>query len=61
MAFGEDDSQVRGGNAADNLGRVRRLAHSMLKQDDSIDGGAETKRLRPGWDSDYLEHLLRQL
>lgn len=61
VAFGEDDSQVRTGNAADNLGRVRRLALSMLKQDDSIDGGTETKRLRAGWDPDYLEHLLRQL
>ncbi len=61
VAFGEDESQVRSGNAADNLGRVRRLALSMLKQDDSIDGGTETKRLRAGWDSDYLEHLLRQL
>ena len=44
-----------------NRGRVRRLALSMFKQDDSIDGGTETKRLRAGWDSDYLEHLLRQL
>lgn len=61
VAFGEDDSQVRSGNAADNLGRVRRLALSMLKHDGSIDGGTETKRLRAGWDSDYLEHLLRQL
>ncbi|MFB6271952.1 MAG: ISAs1 family transposase [Salinibacter sp.] len=61
VAFGEDDSQVRSGNAADNLGRVRRLALSMLRQDDSIEGGTETKRLRAGWDSDYLEHLLRQL
>lgn len=61
VAFGEDDSQVRSGNAADNLGRVRRLALSMLKQDDRIEGGTETKRLRAGWDSDYLEHLLQQL
>ena len=61
VAFGEDDSQVRSGNAADNLGRVRRLALSVLKQDDRIDGGTETKRLRAGWDTEYLEHLLGQL
>jgi predicted transposase YbfD/YdcC len=61
VAFGEDDTQVRSGNAADNLGRVRRLALSVLKQDDRIDGGTETKRLRAGWDTEYLEHLLGQL
>jgi len=61
VAFGEDDSQVRAGNGAENLGRVRRLALSMLKQDDSIDGGTETKRLRAAWDTEYLEHLLGQL
>jgi predicted transposase YbfD/YdcC len=61
VAFGEDESQVRTGNAADNLGRVRRLALSMLKQDESIDGEVETKRLRAGWDTEYLEHLLGQL
>ena len=61
VAFGEDDSQVRSGNAADNLGRVRRLALSVLKQDDRIEGGTETKRLRAGWDTEYLEHLLGQL
>jgi len=60
-AFGEDVSQVRSGNAADNLGRVCRLALSMFTQDDSIDGETETKRLRAGWDSDYLERRLRQL
>jgi predicted transposase YbfD/YdcC len=61
VAFGEDDSQVRTGNGAENLGRVRRLALSMLDQDDSIDGGTETKRLRAAWDAEYLEHLLGQL
>lgn len=61
VAFSEDNSQVRSGHAAENLGRVRRLALSLLKQDDSIDGGIETKRLRAGWDTAYLEHLLGQL
>jgi predicted transposase YbfD/YdcC len=61
VAFGEDDSQVRTGSGAENLGRVRRLALSMLKQDDSVDGGTKTKRLRAAWDTEYLEHLLGQL
>jgi hypothetical protein len=33
----------------------------MLKQDKSVDGGTETKRLRAAWDTEYLEHLLGQL
>jgi len=61
MAFGEDDSQVRSGDGGGNLGRVRRLTLSLLKQDDSIDGGMGTKQLRAGWDTEYLEHLLGQL
>jgi predicted transposase YbfD/YdcC len=61
VAFGEDHSQVRTGSGAENLGRVRRLALSMLKQDESVDGGTETKRLRAAWDTEYLEHLLGQL
>jgi predicted transposase YbfD/YdcC len=61
VAFGEDDSQVRTGSGPENLGRVCRLALSMLKQDESVDGGTETKRLRAAWDTEYLEHLLRQL
>ncbi|WP_103016155.1 ISAs1 family transposase [Salinibacter ruber] len=61
VAFGEDDSQVRTGSGAENLGRVRRLALSMLKQGGSVDGGTKTKRLRAAWDTEYLEHLLGQL
>mgnify|MGYP006427625167 FL=1 len=61
VAFSEDDSQVHSGDGAGNLGRVRRLALSLLKQDNSIEGGMETKRLRAGWDTEYLEHLLGPL
>jgi len=61
IAFGEEDSQVRSGDGVGNLGRVRRLALSLLKQDDRIDGGMETKRLRAARDTEYLEHLLGQL
>ena len=61
VAFREDDSHVRTGSGAENLGRVRRLALSMLKQDESVDGGTKTKRLRAAWDTEYPEHLLGQL
>lgn len=61
MAFGEDESHVRSGHAASNSGRVRHLALSVLKQDDQVKRGTETKRLRAGWDTEYIEHLLTPL
>jgi hypothetical protein len=61
VTYGEEDSRVRSGHGAGKLGRVCRLALSLLKQDNRIDGRLETKRLRAGWDAEYLEHLLGQL
>jgi hypothetical protein len=61
VAFGEDASQVRHPVASENLARVRRLAHGVLKRDTSVAGGVQTKRLRAGWDEAYLERLLTAL
>jgi predicted transposase YbfD/YdcC len=61
VAFGEDASQVRHPVASENLARVRRLAHGLLKRDTSVKGGVKTKRLRAGWDEVYLERLLTAL
>lgn len=61
VVFGEDRSRVRRPEAAENLARVRRLAHSILRRDDRVKGGVQTKRMRAGWDPDYLEHLLGHL
>ena len=57
MVFREDDSRVRAGHAAENLGWLRRVALALLKQDDSK-GSINGKRLRAGWDNDFLEKLL---
>jgi len=61
VAFREDHSQVRTQNAAENLALVRRLVASAVKQDDRIDAGTQTKRMRAGWDDAYREHLLQHL
>ena len=58
--FKEDHSQVRTRNAAENLALVRRLAASAVKQDEKVDAGTQTKRMRAGWDDDYREHLLQE-
>lgn len=61
VAFKEDHSQVRTDNAAENLALVRRLVTSVVKQDEEIDAGTQTKRMRAAWDDEYREHLLQKL
>ena len=60
VSFREDHSQVRTRNAAENLALVRRLAASAVKQDERVDAGTQTKRIRAGWDDGYREHLLQE-
>jgi predicted transposase YbfD/YdcC len=57
VVFREDDSRVRAGHATENLGWLRRVALALLKQDDSK-GSLKGKRLKAGWNTDYLEKLL---
>jgi len=57
VVFREDESRARAGHAAENLGWLRRLALALLNQDDSEET-IKAKRLKVGWDNDFLEHLL---
>lgn len=58
VAFGEDASRSRDGQAGANLGLVRRVAVSLLKQDPDK-GSIPTKRLKAAWNEAYLEQVLR--
>lgn len=58
VAFGEDDSRVRAGNAAENLALIRKLTHNLLQQETSLKRGIKTKRLVAGWDRRYLLKIL---
>jgi predicted transposase YbfD/YdcC len=58
VAFQEDASRVRKGHAAQNLGGVRRLALTLLKQETSRSGGTKTKRMEAGWNPDDLLKVL---
>jgi predicted transposase YbfD/YdcC len=58
VAFREDDHRLREGHAPANLSSVRKMALAMLKKADAK-CGIKNKRLRAGWDSDFLEHILR--
>lgn len=58
VAFGEDDNSTRGGHAGANLGLVRRLALSLLRQD-SAKGSIKAKRLSAALDDSYLLRILQ--
>jgi len=58
VCFGEDNSRVRIGHAAENLSRVRRLALTLLKQETSAKIGIKAKRLKAGWNHKYLLKVL---
>jgi predicted transposase YbfD/YdcC len=58
VCFREDANRTRARHAGANLGLVRRVAVSLLKQDPS-DGSVPTKRLQAALDEQYLERVLR--
>jgi predicted transposase YbfD/YdcC len=58
MAFREDESRVRVGDGAENVGVLRRIALNLIRLDRSRKGSVHTKRLKAGWDQNYLLHLL---
>jgi len=58
VVFREDDSRVRAGHAGENLAMVRRVAVSLLRRAPGK-GTTPTKRLKAGWDDDYLLQVLQ--
>jgi predicted transposase YbfD/YdcC len=58
VAFHEDNSRVRVGNAPENLALVRKLTNNLLQQETTLKRGTKTKRLRAGWDRRYLLKIL---
>lgn len=58
-AFDEDLSRARLDHAQSTWVVLRHLAVSLLKRDKTVKAGVEAKRLRAGWDRDYLLKLLK--
>ncbi|MDQ6975813.1 MAG: ISAs1 family transposase [Mariprofundaceae bacterium] len=57
-AFDEDSQRTRAGNSAANMAIIRHLALNLLKSEETAREGMKTKRLKAGWDDDYMLKVL---
>jgi predicted transposase YbfD/YdcC len=58
IAFGEDSRRQQDRNGGANLAAVRRLAVSLLRQDQTLQRGAKCKRMACALDANYLLRVL---
>ncbi len=58
VTFREDESRIRRNNAAENMCLIRRVALSLLKQENSKKRSLKAKRKLAGWSTDYLALVL---
>ena len=58
VVFREDRSRIREENAGANMAMVRRVAVSLLRRAPGKGSGV-TKRLKAGWDEDYMLQVLQ--
>ena len=58
--FHEDQSRIRQGHAAENAAILRRLALNLLRQQQARKGTSiRGKRLKAGWDHDFLLQIVK--
>ncbi|TAE93898.1 MAG: ISAs1 family transposase [Oscillatoriales cyanobacterium] len=58
VAFREDDCRIRKDNAPQNFAILRHIYLNILTREKASKTGAKNKRLRAGWDDDYLTKIL---
>ncbi len=58
VGFREDDCRIRKDNAPQNFALIRQLSLNLLNPEKTSKTGVRNKRLRSGWDDDYLTKIL---
>lgn len=58
VTFREDQQRKRNKNAAQNFSIIQKIALNLVKADKTNKASLKTKRLRAGWDENYLLFLL---
>ena len=53
-AFDEDAQRARVGHSAANMTVIRHIALNLVKSEKTVKVGVKNKRLKAGWDEDYL-------
>lgn len=58
VIYGEDQCRVRKGNGDQNLALLRKISLNMFKREKTLKASLRRKRLRAGWDNNYLLKIL---
>jgi len=58
VAFDEDCNRARHGHSAANLSVIRHIALNLIKAEKTTKVGVKIKRLKAGWDDNYLLRIL---
>jgi predicted transposase YbfD/YdcC len=59
VTFREDDSRIRMGHGPENFAVLRHIALNLLHDEQSFKGSIKTKRLKCGWNDEYLAKVLK--
>jgi len=59
IAFDQDHNRVHKDHAPENLAVLQHIALNLIKQENASRSSIKTKRLRAGWDDNYLLKILR--
>jgi len=57
-AFDEDSQRTRMGNSSANMSIIRHISLNLLKSESTLKVGIKNKRLKAGWDNEYLLKVL---
>jgi len=57
-AFDEDSQRTRMGNSAANMSIIQHISLNLLKSESTAKVGVKNKRLKAGWDNQYLLTVL---